>query len=156
VQESREKPNSVNPVEDLKHWLEEHSENYKNCVNSDIRWDELTRRLDQLSDLIDVSKAVAAQLDLNSLLQQIVIIATRLVSAEFGGLLVFDQEDCCVQFFKTAGGISRLWVRRPHRVYWVWPTGRAHRFVWTTSHPIPRRSAFPQIPRKSAPFYPCR
>jgi signal transduction histidine kinase len=94
---------SLNPVSELKHWVEEHSVQCANCIKSDMRWDELTQRLDQLSDLIDVSKAVAAQLDLDPLLQQIVNTATRLVDAEMGGLLVFDETEQVVQFFKVSG-----------------------------------------------------
>lgn len=69
---------------------------------------ELERRVEQLSRLMDVSKSVAAQLDLDPLLQQIVDTATRLVHAELGGLLVLSDSETegesaeRFQFFKVS------------------------------------------------------
>ena len=67
---------------------------------------ELERRFEQLSRLIDVSKSVAAQLDLDPLLQQIVDTATQLVDAELGGLLVLSEGESesgeRFQFFKVS------------------------------------------------------
>ena len=65
--------------------------------------DELTRRVEQFSQLIEVSKSVASQLDLDPLLQQIVDTATELVEAEMGGLLVLNEDDESFQFFKVSG-----------------------------------------------------
>jgi GAF domain-containing protein len=64
---------------------------------------ELTRRVEQLSRLIEVSQSVAAQLDLDPLLQQIVDTATELVSAKMGGLLVLAEEEESFRFFKVSG-----------------------------------------------------
>ena len=69
---------------------------------------ELERRVEELSRLMDVSRSVAAQLDLDPLLQQIVDTATRLVDAELGGLLVLsdseskDESGEPFQFFKIS------------------------------------------------------
>ena len=65
---------------------------------------ELERRVEQLSRLMDVSRSVAAQLDLDPLLQQIVDTATRLVDAELGGLLVLSDSESGerFQFFKVS------------------------------------------------------
>jgi signal transduction histidine kinase len=65
--------------------------------------DELARRVEQLSRLIEVSKSVAAQLDLDPLLQGIVDTATQLVDAELGGLLVLSEDEESFQFFKVSG-----------------------------------------------------
>lgn len=64
---------------------------------------QLTRRVSQFSQLIEVSKSVAAQLDLDPLLQQIVDTATGLVEAEMGGLLVLSENKENFQFFKVSG-----------------------------------------------------
>ncbi|MBE7555654.1 MAG: GAF domain-containing sensor histidine kinase [Anaerolineales bacterium] len=64
---------------------------------------EPARRVEQLSRLIEVSKLVAAQLDLDPLLQQIVDTATELVEAEMGGLLVLTEDEESFQFFKVSG-----------------------------------------------------
>ncbi len=64
---------------------------------------QLTRRVSQFSQLIEVSKSVAAQLDLDPLLQQIVDTATELVEAEMGGLLVLSEDKENFQFFKVSG-----------------------------------------------------
>jgi transcriptional regulator with GAF, ATPase, and Fis domain len=64
---------------------------------------QLTRRVEQFSQLIEVSKSVAAQLDLDPLLQQIVDTATELVEAEMGGLLVLSEDKKAFQFFKVSG-----------------------------------------------------
>ena len=64
---------------------------------------ELARRVDQLTRLIEVSKSVAAQLDLEPLLQQIVNTATNLLDAEMGGLLVLSVDDESFQYFKVSG-----------------------------------------------------
>lgn len=69
---------------------------------------ELERRVEQLSRLMEVSRSVAAQLDLDPLLQQIVDTATRLVDAELGGLLVLSEGESegesgePFQFFKVS------------------------------------------------------
>ena len=64
---------------------------------------ELARHVEQLSRLMEVSRSVAAQLDLEPLLQQIVDTATRLVNARMGGLLVLDQDATSYQYFKVSG-----------------------------------------------------
>ena len=64
---------------------------------------ELASRVDQLTRLIDVSKSVAAQLDLEPLLQQIVDTATSLLNAEMGGLLVLNLDEKSFQYFKVSG-----------------------------------------------------
>ncbi len=75
---------------------------------------ELARRVEQLSRLTEVSKSVAAQLDLDPLLQQIVNTATELVEAEMGGLLVLGDVEAGFQFFKVSG-----WPHEPRG----FPTG---------------------------------
>jgi len=64
---------------------------------------ELNQRADQLSRLIDVSKSMAAQLDLEPLLQQIVDSASLLLKADMGGLLVLNEGSSSFQFFKVSG-----------------------------------------------------
>jgi signal transduction histidine kinase len=64
---------------------------------------ELASRVDQLTRLIEVSKSVAAQLDLEPLLQQIVNTATSLLNAEMGGLLVLSIDEKSFQYFKVSG-----------------------------------------------------
>jgi len=64
---------------------------------------ELARRVDQLTRFIEVSKSVAATLDLEPLLQQIVDTATDLLGAEMGGLLVTSTDKAGFQFFKVSG-----------------------------------------------------
>jgi signal transduction histidine kinase len=76
---------------------------------------ESSQRVKQLSQLIEVSKSVAAQLDLDPLLQQIVDTATELIHAQMGGLLVLEEEDEeRFQFFKVSG-----WPHEPRG----FPTG---------------------------------
>lgn len=72
------------------------------------------RRVEQLSRLIETSKSVAAQLDLEPLLQQIVDTATMLVNAEMGGLLVLSENEDSFEFFKVSG-----WPHEPRG----FPTG---------------------------------
>jgi len=64
----------------------------------------LERRVDQLSRLMEVSHSIASRLDLEPLLQEIVDVATRLIGAELGGLLVLSQEkDHPFDFFTVYG-----------------------------------------------------
>ena len=65
--------------------------------------ERLSKRVEQLSRLMDVTKSIAAQLDLEPLLQQIVDSATRLLNASMGGLLVLKEGDSSVEFFKVSG-----------------------------------------------------
>jgi signal transduction histidine kinase len=80
--------------------------NHEHTIPSPMN--ETERRVEQLSRLIDVYKSVAAQLDLDPLLQQIVDTATRLVDAELGGLLVLSEGESQgeggepFQFFKVS------------------------------------------------------
>jgi signal transduction histidine kinase len=64
---------------------------------------ELNQRIDQLSRLINVSKSMAAQLDLEPLLQQIVDSASLLLKAGMGGLLVLNEGNNSYQYFKVSG-----------------------------------------------------
>ena len=64
---------------------------------------DLGRRVEQLLRLIEVNRSVAAQMDLDLLLQQIVDAATQLSNAEMGGLLVLSQDDERFQVFKVSG-----------------------------------------------------
>jgi hypothetical protein len=64
---------------------------------------ELARRVEQLSQFIEVSESVAAQLDLEPLLQQIVDTARELVEAELGALLVLGEDEQSFQVFKVSG-----------------------------------------------------
>lgn len=73
------------------------------------------RRLDQLSHLIDVSKSIAAKLDLEPLLQQIVDSASQLLHSRLGGLLVFNEDQTSIQYFKVSG-----WPFKPEGT----PSGR--------------------------------
>ena len=59
----------------------------------------LNQRADQLSRLIDVIKSMAAQLDLEPLLQQIVNSAGLLLKADMGGLLVLNEGSNTFQYF---------------------------------------------------------
>lgn len=76
-----------------------------------------------LARLIDVSKSMAAQLDLEPLLQQIVDSATQLLRTDLGGLLVLNEDQTSIQYFKVCGwmnGISGTPTRSgilflPHR-----------------------------------------
>lgn len=70
---------------------------------------ELARQVEQLSRLIEVNRSVAAQMDLDPLLQQIVDAATRLLNTEMGGLLVLSQDDERFQVFKVSG-----WPHAPY------------------------------------------
>lgn len=74
----------------------------------------LLQRVEQLSRLVEVSKSVAAQLDLDPLLQQIVDTATELVHAQMGGLLVLKEDGESFEFFKVSG-----WPHKPRG----FPTG---------------------------------
>ncbi len=65
--------------------------------------ERLSKQVEQLSQLMDVTKSIAAQLDLEPLLQQIVDCATRLLNASMGGLLVLKEDDPGVEFFKVSG-----------------------------------------------------
>jgi signal transduction histidine kinase len=69
---------------------------------------EDSRRIEQLSKLIEVSKSMAAQLDLEPLLQQIVDSASRLLDADLGGLLVLNENQNSIQYFKVSGWPSEL------------------------------------------------
>lgn len=71
--------------------------------NSHSPTPEFSRRVDQLTRLIEVSKSVAAQLDLEPLLEQIVNTATDLLFAEMGGLLVLSEDEKSFQYFKVSG-----------------------------------------------------
>lgn len=64
---------------------------------------ELDQRIRQLARLIDVGKSVAAQLDLEPLLQQVVDSATQLLEADMGGLLVLNENGTGIEFFKVTG-----------------------------------------------------
>ncbi|MEA4909775.1 MAG: GAF domain-containing sensor histidine kinase [Chloroflexi bacterium] len=61
------------------------------------------QRIERLSRLIDVSKSMAAQLDLEPLLQQIVDSANLLLRARMGGLMVLYEDNSGVQYFKVSG-----------------------------------------------------
>jgi len=64
----------------------------------------LERRVEQLSRLVEVSHSIASRLDLEPLLQEIVDVASRLIGAELGGLLVLSQEKGHpFDFFKVYG-----------------------------------------------------
>jgi signal transduction histidine kinase len=71
--------------------------------NPSVASAELNQRADQLSRLIDVSKSMAAQLDLEPLLQQIVDSASLLLKADMGGLLVLNEGRSSFQYFKVSG-----------------------------------------------------
>ncbi len=64
---------------------------------------ELNQHIAQLSRLIDVSKLMAAQLDLEPLLQQIVDSASLLLKADMGGLMVLNEGSNSIQYFKVSG-----------------------------------------------------
>ncbi len=72
-------------------------------MNSPPPDSELDQRVKQLARLIDVSKSVAAQLDLEPLLQQVVDSATHLLDANMGGLLVLDEQGTGIEYFKVTG-----------------------------------------------------
>ena len=64
---------------------------------------DLGRRVEQLLRLLEVNRSVAAQMDLDPLLQRIVDAATQLLNAEMGRLLVLSQDDERFQVFKVSG-----------------------------------------------------
>jgi signal transduction histidine kinase len=75
---------------------------------SSIPENELARQVEQLLRLFEVSESVAAQLDLDPLLQQIVDTATQLLNAEMGTLLVLSEDNERFQAFKVSG-----WLHEP-------------------------------------------
>lgn len=63
----------------------------------------LSRRVNQLARLAEVSKLVASELELEPLLQQVVDAATHLLDAALGGLLVYDVTGKNIEYFKVTG-----------------------------------------------------
>lgn len=72
---------------------------------------KLQRRIEQLSQLMELNKSVLAQLDLNLLLQRIVDTVTQVVNAKLGGLLVPGDDEQHVHIFRISGlaQVSRDW-----------------------------------------------
>jgi signal transduction histidine kinase len=64
---------------------------------------EPARQIQQLSRLVELSQALACQLDLEPLLQQIVDTARELLNADLGSLLVLGEHGQGVRFFKVSG-----------------------------------------------------
>jgi signal transduction histidine kinase len=96
-------------LDDIERRVKQLAQHCANCPQFTALYQELVRRVEQLSLLMEVSKAVAGQLDLEPLLQQIADVALHLVDAEMGGLLVLNEADrdgTIFQFFKTSGCLS--------------------------------------------------
>ncbi len=87
----------------------------------------LRRQVEQLRSLLEVSSSVAAQLELEPLLQSVVDTATRLAEAEMGGLFVLGTEPL-YEYFKVSG-----WPHEPRG----FPAGRGlFRLPYETGRPL--------------------
>jgi transcriptional regulator with GAF, ATPase, and Fis domain len=98
---------SSNLASNLRQWVNEHAKQCADCTRGKLDWEALVNRLQQFEQLIELNKTVASQLDLDTLLQQIVDTATLLLKAQMGGILVFNEDDTDVQLFKVSGARAR-------------------------------------------------